>query len=363
MTTPEATAAADVVPEEPSGPRAAPARAWRAALEHLERLLLAGELGPGDHLPPERRLAADLGVSRSSVREAIRVLDALGLVRTATGSGPTSGAVIVASPTGGMSAVMRLQVAARGFPIADVVEARLVIEPAIAAHLARGFAAAAHATGNGATGAGSAAAGQDAPPVGDAVRHVAAEAPPPARRTGSPARGTRGETDVVPPGWGQASALLDAMEVSDLTPAEFLALDARFHVALAEASGNTVLSAIMAGLRDSIEGYVLAAVPNLPSWADTVARLRVEHREIVTAIERGEPADAARRVHAHITGYYRHVRPEESELAHSPEPIAPGERRGREHAESHITPEPPRAPDPPIALTHAEPSAEPYHSC
>ena len=237
-------------PAPDAAPALPAARAWRIALEHIEARLLAGDLGPGDHLPPERQLAADLGVSRSSVREALRVLEVLGLVRTATGSGPSAGAVIVASPEGGLSAVMRLQVAAHGFPIADVVEARLVVEPAIAAHLA--------------------------------------------------ARDIR---DL-----GQASALLDAMDVPELDPAEFLALDARFHVALAEASGNTVLSSTMAGLRDSIEGYVLAAVPNLPSWWATSARLRAEHRGIVRAIEEGDGADAARRLHAHVAGYYAESR-------------------------------------------------------
>ncbi|MHA7984557.1 FadR/GntR family transcriptional regulator [Rathayibacter sp. CAU 1779] len=233
-------------------------RAWRVALEHVESRLLSGELQPGDHLPPERQLAADLGVGRSSVREAIRVLEVLGLVRTATGSGPNAGAIIVASPEGGMSAVMRLQVAAHGFPIADVVQARLVVEPAIAAHLAR-------------TVSGR----------------------PDAEREAELSR---------------ASALLDAMDVPGLEPAEFLALDARFHVALAEASGNTVLSATMAGLRDSIESYVLQAVPNLPSWWATSARLRAEHRAIVRAVERGDANGAAQLVHAHVAGYYAESR-------------------------------------------------------
>jgi len=249
--------------ESAPGDAARPApRAWRLALEHIESLLLAGELNPGDHLPPERQLAADLGVARSSVREAIRVLEVLGLVRTATGSGPNAGAVIVAAPSGGLVAVMRLQVAAQGFPIADVVEARLVVEPAIAAHLA-----------------------------------------------------TRPERDLA-----QASALLDAMDVPELEPEEFLALDARFHVALAEASGNTVLSSTMAGLRDSIEGYVLAAVPNLPSWWATSARLRSEHRGIVEAIHDGDAADAARRVRTHVAGYYAESRITTPSPSPSPSP-------------------------------------------
>lgn len=55
--------------------------------ERLEALLAARELGPGDRLPPERRLAAELGVSRSSVREALRRLLDLGVVEARQGSG------------------------------------------------------------------------------------------------------------------------------------------------------------------------------------------------------------------------------------------------------------------------------------
>ncbi|TAM70833.1 MAG: FadR family transcriptional regulator [Microbacteriaceae bacterium] len=246
---------------------AASARAWETVLRSIEAALLDGRLRPGDHLPPERALAADLGVGRSSVREAVRVLEVLGLVRTATGSGPSAGAIIVATPSGGMSALMRLQVAAQGFAVADVVATRLLLETSIVSDLA-----AAHAT-----------AATD-------VRHFLTDAP----------REVAHNDDALAP----AAQLLDAMDSPALTEAEFLALDARFHVALAEASGNTVAAAMMEGLRNAIESYVLAAVPSLPSWARTSARLRVEHLGILNAIAAGDPTDAAARVRAHITGYY-----------------------------------------------------------
>ena len=113
-----------------------PARAWRLVLERVERDLLDGRIGPGDRLASERDLAADLGVGRSSVREALRVLEVMGLIRTSTGSGPQSGAIVIATPTGGMSTLLRLQVAAQGFPLADVVQTRLLLEDAVAAALA-----------------------------------------------------------------------------------------------------------------------------------------------------------------------------------------------------------------------------------
>lgn len=222
-------------------------RAWRVVLESIERDLLDGRLRPGDRLPGERALSADLGVGRSSVREALRVLEVLGLIRTATGSGPNSGAIIVALPGGGMSALMRLQVAATGFAVSDIVKTRLVLETAVAADLA------------------------DADPR---------------------------------PSLEASVALLDVMESRTLTDAEFLALDAQFHLSLAEASGNQVIAATMAGLRSSIESYVRAGAATLPSWPTTSARLMAEHRDIVAAIETGDAASARSTVHAHIANYY-----------------------------------------------------------
>jgi GntR family transcriptional regulator, transcriptional repressor for pyruvate dehydrogenase complex len=236
-------------------------RAWRLVLESVEGDLLSGRLSPGDRLPPERTLAADLGVGRSSVREALRVLEVLGLVRTAAGSGPTAGAVIVSRPSGGMSALLRLQVAAHGFAVEDIVKTRLTLETAVAADLADTMSDAASAV------------------------------------------------DLAP-----ARGLLDAMEVPHLTDAEFLALDAQFHLALAEASGNQVIVATMAGLRDSIEHYVRVGARQLPSWADTSARLRREHRDILAAVESGDAAEARATVRDHISGYY-------AETNLSPRPI------------------------------------------
>ncbi|KQR37147.1 FadR/GntR family transcriptional regulator [Microbacterium sp. Leaf159] len=223
-----------------------PARAWRLVLEHVERDLLDGRLGPGDRLASERDLAADLGVGRSSVREALRVLEVMGLIRTATGSGPQSGAIVIATPTGGMSTLLRLQVAAQGFPLTDVVQTRLLLEDAVAAALA-------------------------------------------------------GQQD---PDLAAAHSVLDAMDAEGLTSAEFLALDAQLHLALAESSGNTVVAAIMAGLRTAIESYVQEGAGAIADWDAMADLLRTEHRAIIAAIAAGDATTAQALVRAHITGYY-----------------------------------------------------------
>ncbi|MDI9914063.1 FCD domain-containing protein [Rhodococcus sp. IEGM 1379] len=227
-------------------------RAWEQVLSHLEKRLTSGEVRPGQRLPGERILAAELGVGRSSVREALRVMEALGLLKAQTGSGPTSGAMIVARPTGGMTMLMRMQVAAQGFPVSDVVKTRLVLEIEVMATLARL---------------------QPTPDLGGAVE------------------------------------LLDSMESLDLTADEFLILDAQFHVAMADAAGNQVVAAMMAGLRESIEAYVLSGV-QLDSWPATCSRLRHEHRGLVQAVQAGDADLARERITSHIRGYY-------AESAHS----------------------------------------------
>ncbi len=49
-------------------------------LEQLRELMENGTLGPGNYLPPERELADQLGVGRSSLREALRVLEIMGII-------------------------------------------------------------------------------------------------------------------------------------------------------------------------------------------------------------------------------------------------------------------------------------------
>lgn len=55
--------------------------------ERLQALLAERDLAPGDRLPPERQLAAELGVSRASLREGLRRLLDLGIVQARQGSG------------------------------------------------------------------------------------------------------------------------------------------------------------------------------------------------------------------------------------------------------------------------------------
>jgi len=58
-----------------------------AVRDYVKRYILENKLNGGDPLPPETRLAQDLGIARSSVREAIKALQSLGIVEVRQGDG------------------------------------------------------------------------------------------------------------------------------------------------------------------------------------------------------------------------------------------------------------------------------------
>jgi len=68
------------------------AAAYEVVTERIRRAIHIGSYLPGDKLPPERTLAQQLGVSRTTVREAIRVLEGEGYVMSRRGA---SGSIIV----------------------------------------------------------------------------------------------------------------------------------------------------------------------------------------------------------------------------------------------------------------------------
>lgn len=62
-------------------------KAYARVIEKVKKMILSGELKPGEKLPPEREFAEKLEVSRNSVREAIRIMDMMGIVSSQQGSG------------------------------------------------------------------------------------------------------------------------------------------------------------------------------------------------------------------------------------------------------------------------------------
>ena len=62
-------------------------RVYSLVVEQIRELIESGQLKPGDKLPTERSLAEQLGVSRSSVREALSALEVLGVINSRQGLG------------------------------------------------------------------------------------------------------------------------------------------------------------------------------------------------------------------------------------------------------------------------------------
>jgi DNA-binding FadR family transcriptional regulator len=98
-------------------------------VEQIRLLMRQGQLRPGDRLPPERELCERFGVSRVTVREALRLLEASGLVEIRVGA---RGGAFVTAPSSdtvgeGLADLLTLSV----ISAADVTEVRMVLEVGI----------------------------------------------------------------------------------------------------------------------------------------------------------------------------------------------------------------------------------------
>lgn len=95
--------------------------------DELRQMIVAGKLSEGDSLGREPDLVERFGVSRPSLREALRILEAEGLITVVRGM---LGGVIVHEPDERMTArTAALVLQARNVSVADVYEARTLLEP------------------------------------------------------------------------------------------------------------------------------------------------------------------------------------------------------------------------------------------
>jgi GntR family transcriptional regulator, transcriptional repressor for pyruvate dehydrogenase complex len=231
-------------PEEASRWRAIPrAKTYELVIDRIEEQILSGQLRVGDKLPPERDLASLLGVSRSAVREAIRVLQAQGVLRSTVGNGPESGTMVSGSSGQALNRLLRLQVALTNFPVEHVVEARVMLERW-------------------------------------SVRLAAESAGPAELAT--------------------LRELLAEMDDPSTPRSRFNDLDTRFHVAVAEAGGNRLVADLTAAVRESLRFPLLAAFEELTDWPAVAAGLRAEHHRLYDQIAAGDGAAAAGTVEAHL---------------------------------------------------------------
>jgi GntR family transcriptional regulator, transcriptional repressor for pyruvate dehydrogenase complex len=213
--------------------------------ESIREAIIAGTLSPGDALPTERDLSESFGVSRASVREALRALQAQGLV-SATGS-PSRTVVVEGAGAHARDAMVTL-LRLNGVGVEDLMALRAQLEGGALAAAAR-----------------------------------------------------RRDDERL----AEAREALEAMSRPGIGVEEFEEADVRFHVALVRASGNEAMHLVMQVLREAVARHLLDFLRAQPDLRATLARLIGEHAAILAAVERGHAARASALVDAHISGFYR----------------------------------------------------------
>jgi DNA-binding FadR family transcriptional regulator len=203
----------------------------------IERAIRSGDFAPGERLPSERELVETFGVSRVSVREAIRSLEALGLVRVYQGRG-----AFVSDRRSGLGEPLARWLDLHRHEVLELLAVRGALDE--------------HAAGS-------------------AVEN--------------------GNTEALEKVRAAHDAFAAAVDTDEPT-GELVALDTDFHIAIAEAAGNRLLYDLLTDLHSYLaESRYLALAP-----ADRPRRSAEEHAAIVDAIEAGDPGRARAATAAHI---------------------------------------------------------------
>jgi GntR family transcriptional regulator, transcriptional repressor for pyruvate dehydrogenase complex len=109
-------------------------RASHDVVRQVQDLLISGRLRPGDRLPSERDLADTLQVGRSTIREAYRALEALGVIRVQPGAAAYVAELATHAIPTGMAEPSQFRTWEQQ---RQLFEVRLVLDPPIAALAAR----------------------------------------------------------------------------------------------------------------------------------------------------------------------------------------------------------------------------------
>ncbi|TME92050.1 MAG: FadR family transcriptional regulator [Chloroflexi bacterium] len=220
------------------------ARASGEIVSQIERAIFAGELHAGDRLQSERELAEQFGVSRITVRDALRVLEARGLIRVKVGA--TGGAFVAEANVDRVAESISTMIQLKRMTLSELAEARTVVEAAtaeLAAHRA------------------------DAAAVSRLAQSV------------TRARGLMGQNI------SHAEASMD------------------FHVELARAAGNDVLHATVNAYRE----LLLPSIRDLRNER-VVKNTQKAHEEIVEAVRRRDAEGARELMVAHLADFEKRLR-------------------------------------------------------
>jgi DNA-binding FadR family transcriptional regulator len=232
---------------------------YQQVADQIAEAILGGELAAGKPLPTERELAAQFDVSRTSIREALRALQARGLVVSSGSRTRPLRATMAAGASGPLREILVNLVRLQQVRLADLIDVRCALEAA-------------------------------------ALERAAERLEP-------------GPLEA-------ARTALDEMRRADVSVEEFHDADVRFHLALIEASGNQALHLLMLALRDAMAKHLHEALAALPDVGATYRRLDRQHAAILRAVEAGDGAGAGALARKHIMGFYeRFVTEPESSTA------------------------------------------------
>jgi|ERR1035437_2177056 DNA-binding FadR family transcriptional regulator len=215
-------------------------------VDALVPMIASGELAPGSLLPTEPEMSTRFGVSRSVVREALRVLGEKGLIEVRHGSGTR---VTTPDRWDALDPSILGALRGRGSSVAvlhDLLEARTIVECEVAA--------------------------------------LAAE------------RATPGERDAL-------EAALRLMRDALDDPARFVIGDSSFHLTLLRAARNRVLERMTQPMHELLQ-YAQALTDAIPG---VLARALAEHEAIADAVMRHDPDAARNAMREHLQQTQRNI--------------------------------------------------------
>jgi GntR family transcriptional repressor for pyruvate dehydrogenase complex len=232
-----------MAPTESREDREAKKYAYTAIIERVRAMIAAGELAPGDRLPPERKLAETWGVSRGSLRQAFQALAERGVIESRQGDG-TYLLTALDAPFPG-EAVLAAISEQEGL-VRDVIEFRQMLEPWIA----------------------SLAAQRMPPETLDRLKILVCD---------------------------QQRALLAGREDDRM--------DAAFHQLLAESAGNRVVGPVMTAVQSTMNKSRSAWLQSSERRFASVEG----HLRIIDALEAGDPAAAKAAMEQHLAEVEIHI--------------------------------------------------------
>ncbi|WP_424937146.1 MULTISPECIES: FadR/GntR family transcriptional regulator [Bacteria] len=215
------------------------------AIEKIKAMIVSGELGPGDRLPPEKELAERLGLSRNSMREAVKALEVIRVLDVRRGDGTY---VTSLEPDLLLEAISFVVDMHDDDSLLELFAVRRMLESQ-----ATGLAA------------------------------------------------THGDDEAI----AALHAEVDGIDSSSVTIDDLVAHDSRFHREVVRMTGNGYLASLIESLSSQT---VRARIWRGLTEQGAVERTLSEHRAIADAIAQHDPALATSLATAHIAGVERWLR-------------------------------------------------------